>query len=71
METWEALRAVAGRADSCNVGDSKLCTRENMAYLDRHRGRFVTVLPRSRLGQEPGNRTEKAIGISRRNSWSA
>ena len=49
IETWEALRAVAGRADFLYVADSKLCTRENMDYLDLHRGRFVTVLPRSRL----------------------
>jgi transposase len=49
LETWEALRAVAGRADFLYVADSKLCTRENMDYLDRRGGRFVTVLPRSRL----------------------
>jgi transposase len=49
IETWEVLRAVAGRADFLYVADSKLCTRENMDYLDRHHGRFITVLPRSRL----------------------
>jgi len=49
IETWEALCAVAGRTDFLYVADSKLCTRENMDYLDRRRGRFVTVLPRSRL----------------------
>jgi transposase len=48
IETWEALRAVAGRADFLYVADSKLCTMDNLAYLDRHGGRFVTVLPRSR-----------------------
>ncbi len=49
IETWEALCAVSGRADFLYVADSKLCTRENMDYIDRRRGRFVTVLPRSRL----------------------
>jgi transposase len=49
IETWEALRAVAGRPDFLYVADSKLCTRENMDYLDQRHGRFVTVLPRSRL----------------------
>ena len=49
IETWEALRAVAGRADFLYVADSKLCSRENMDYIDRRGGRFVTVLPRSRL----------------------
>ena len=49
IETWEALGAVSGRADFLYVADSKLCTRENMDHIDRRRGRFVTVLPRSRL----------------------
>ena len=49
IETWNALRAVAGRADFLYVADSKLCSRENMDYIDRAGGRFVTVLPRTRL----------------------
>src|SRR5206468_4649382 len=49
IETWEAIRELAGRADFLYVADSKLCTRENMDYIDRRGGRFVTVLPRSRL----------------------
>lgn len=49
IETWNALRRIAGRNDFLYVGDSKLCTRENMNHIDQHGGRFVTVLPRSRL----------------------
>lgn len=49
IETWKALRDVAGRSDFLYVADSKLCSRENMDFIDRQRGRFVTVLPRSRL----------------------
>jgi transposase len=49
IETWEALRIVAGRADFLYVADSKLCSHENMAHIHRAGGRFVTVLPRSRL----------------------
>jgi len=49
IETWNALRTVAGRADFLYVADSKLCSRENMDYIDRAGGRFVTVLPRARL----------------------
>ncbi len=49
IETWKALRAVAGRPDFLYVADSKLCSRENMDYIYRRAGRFVTVLPRSRL----------------------
>src|SRR6516165_2819045 len=49
IETWETLRVVAGRPDFLYVADSKLCSRENMDYIDRAGGRFVTVLPRTRL----------------------
>jgi transposase len=52
IETWNTLRAVAGRADFLYVADSKLCSRENMDHIDRAGGRFVTVLPRSRLEDE-------------------
>jgi transposase len=49
IETWEALCQVVGNPGFLYVADCKLCTAENMDYLDRRRGRFVTVLPRSRL----------------------
>lgn len=49
IDTWNALRAVAGRADFLYVADSKLCSRENMEAIDRAGGRFVTVMPRNRL----------------------
>lgn len=49
IETWNTLKAVAGRADFLYVADSKLCSRENMDHIDRAGGRFVTVMPRSRL----------------------
>ena len=49
IETWNTLRAVAGRADFLYVADSKLCSRGNMDHIDRAGGRFVTVLPRARL----------------------
>jgi transposase len=48
IETWNTLRAVAGRSDFLYVADSKLCSRENMDYIDRAGGRFVTVMPRNR-----------------------
>lgn len=49
IETWDALCQVVGGPGFLYVADCKLCTAENMDYLDRRRGRFVTVLPRSRL----------------------
>ena len=49
VDTWNTLRAVAGRSDFLYVADSKLCSRQNMDHIDRAGGRFVTVMPRSRL----------------------
>jgi transposase len=48
IDTWNALRAVAGRPDFLYVADSKLCSAANLDYVHRAGGRFVTVLPRSR-----------------------
>lgn len=48
IETWEAIRTIAGRSDFLYVADCKLCSGENLDHIDRNRGRFVTVLPRSR-----------------------
>ena len=48
IQTWETLRAVAGRSDFLYVADSKLCANENMDYIHRAGGRFVTVMPRNR-----------------------
>lgn len=48
IETWETLRRLTGRADFLYVADSKLCVTETLDYIDGKKGRFVTVLPRSR-----------------------
>jgi transposase len=48
IETWNTLRTVAGRADFLYVADSKLCSYDNLHYLHREGGRFVTVMPRLR-----------------------
>ncbi len=47
-DTWDLLCQLTGRRDFLYVADSKLATRENMAYLHQHQGRFVTVLPKTR-----------------------
>lgn len=46
--TWDLLCQLAGRRDFLYVADSKLATRENMAYIHQRGGRFLTVLPRTR-----------------------
>jgi Domain of unknown function (DUF4277)/Transposase DDE domain len=48
IESWNALRAVTGRADFLYVADSKLCSSDNMDHIHRQGGRFVTVMPRTR-----------------------
>jgi len=48
-ESWEALCRVAGNSNFLYVADSKLCNGEAMEYIDRRGGRFVTVLPRTRM----------------------
>jgi transposase len=48
VETWNTLRALAGRADFLYVADSKLCSFDNMRHIADAGGRFVTVMPRSR-----------------------
>ncbi len=48
IQTWEALRRLTGKSDFIYVADSKLCTREQMDYLSREGGRFITVMPANR-----------------------
>lgn len=48
IESWETLRQLAGRADFLYVADCKLCSKETLAHIDKHGGRFITVLPRNR-----------------------
>jgi transposase len=46
-QTWDLLCQLAGRSDFLYVADCKLASGENMDYIAR-KGRFITVLPRSR-----------------------
>jgi transposase len=46
--SWLFRRGIIGHSDFLYVGDSKLCTRDNMGLIADHRGRFLTVMPRSR-----------------------
>lgn len=49
IDTWETLRRAVGDTGFLYVADCKLCSRDNMDYIDRRGGRFVTVLPRNRV----------------------
>ena len=48
-QTWDSLCQIAGKPDFLYVADCKLCNEDAMNHIDRHRGRFLTVLPRARL----------------------
>ena len=48
IDTWNGLVALTGRTGFLYVADCKLATRDNMAHIDRHGGRFVSVLPATR-----------------------
>lgn len=47
-ETWQLLRQLVGRPDFLYVADCKLASTENLQFIHHRRGRFVTVLPRTR-----------------------
>ena len=57
IETWETLKALAGRSDFLYVADSKLCSYDNLDHIHRHGGRFVTVMPRTRFEDREFRRT--------------
>lgn len=48
IPTWDGLVKVLNRRDFLYVADSKLCSGQAMRHIDSNKGRFVTVLPRTR-----------------------
>ena len=48
IDSWELLRKLAGRPDFLYVADCKLCSKATLAHIEKHQGRFITVLPRNR-----------------------
>jgi len=45
IQIWENLCRIVGRSDFIYAADSKLCTREQMNYITKEGGRFISVLP--------------------------
>lgn len=54
IATWDRCRAIAGRPGFLYVADCKLATRDNMDHIASNRGRFLTVLPRTRREDAAG-----------------
>lgn len=48
IETWNILRQLVGGPKFLYVADCKLCTSDNLRYIDEQHGSFITVLPRNR-----------------------
>ena len=49
QQTWDLLCQLVGRVDFLYVADCKLATMENMNYIHRRGGRFISVLPATRV----------------------
>lgn len=48
IETWNLLRQLVGNPEFLYVADCKLCTGDNLRYIDEQHGSFITVLPSNR-----------------------
>jgi transposase len=47
-ESWQCLGRLLGHTDFLYVADCKLCVSDTMLKIDQQKGRFITILPRSR-----------------------
>ncbi len=68
-DTWDLLCQLTGRRDFLYVADSKLATRENMAYLHQRQGRFITVLPKTRSEDATFRAMVKAGQVTWKPMW--
>jgi transposase len=48
IPNWNALRSLLQREDFIYVADCKLCSKENMAHINRNKGYFITMVPKDR-----------------------
>src|SRR6516162_7802347 len=48
LETWNRLRTLLQHPRFIYVADCKLCTEKNLRTIDRERGFFVTIVPKTR-----------------------
>ena len=45
IETWNAVRSIAGSSDFTYVADCKVCTSKQLSYIVANGGRVITVMP--------------------------
>jgi transposase len=48
VETWDSLLSLVETSGFTNVADFKLCSDEHMRRIAKSRGRFFTIVPRTR-----------------------
>ena len=48
IPNWESLREFLSKEDFLYIADSKLCSEENLSYIDKSGGSFITIVPRNR-----------------------
>ena len=70
IETWETLRQIHGKPGFLYVGDSKLCTREQLAHITGQGGRAITSPPQNLLEiREFGDRLRAGPPPVKRRIW--
>jgi len=48
IPNWNALRSLLQRDDFIYVADCKLCSKDNLAHINRNKGYFITLIPQDR-----------------------
>jgi transposase len=49
IDMWNAVKGIKGSSDFIYIADSKLCVETTMKYIDGQGGKFITVLPATRI----------------------
>ena len=45
IETWDAVRGIAGTNNFIYVADCKVCTSKQLSYIVANGGRVITIIP--------------------------
>jgi transposase len=69
IETWKTVRKIAPKVDFLYVADSKLCTDEQLHYIDIRGGRAVTIIPETWSEVVAFKETLKATRKAKKEIW--
>ncbi len=47
IPNWNGLRSLIKKEDFIYIADCKLCSTDNLAYIDEHHGYFITIIPKN------------------------